>query len=73
MSYHIVSIDSPNCSLSCRDGQATESVAFYTREPAELDAIRPYWSGVDQASTLARGEFIAVNRESGGTLRGKMF
>lgn len=23
MSYHIVSIDSPNCSLSCRDGQLT--------------------------------------------------
>ena len=23
MSYHIVSIDSPQCSLSCRDGQLT--------------------------------------------------
>lgn len=23
MSYHIVSIDSPQCSLSCKDGQLT--------------------------------------------------
>lgn len=23
MSYHIVSIDSPQCSISCRDGQLT--------------------------------------------------
>ncbi|MGH7941581.1 MAG: hypothetical protein ACREFR_10980 [Limisphaerales bacterium] len=49
------------------------SCAFNTVEPAELDAIRPYWSGVDEAARLPRGEFIAVNRDSGGKLRGRLF
>ena len=53
--------------------QATEFVVFNIREPAELDAIRPYWSGVDAAASLPRGHFIAVNRESGGELRGRLF
>ena len=53
--------------------QATEFIAFNTREPAELDAIRPYWAGVDQAAALPRGSFIAVNRESGAELAGRVF
>ncbi|HEV2319195.1 MAG TPA: hypothetical protein VGV18_05560 [Verrucomicrobiae bacterium] len=53
--------------------QATEWVVFNICEPAELDAIRPYWSRVDEAATLPRGEFIAVNRETGEKLRGKLF
>jgi len=53
--------------------QATEFVAFNICEPAELVAIRPYWSGVDEAAALPRGEFIAVNRDTGGTLRGRLF
>jgi len=53
--------------------QATEFIAFNTREPAELDAIRPYWAGVDQAATLPRGSFIAVNWESGVELAGRVF
>lgn len=53
--------------------QATEFVAFNTVEPAELDAIRPYWAGVDEAATLPRGQFIAINRETGGKIRGRLF
>jgi hypothetical protein len=53
--------------------QATEFVAFNTVEPYQLDAIRPYWDGVDQAATLQRGEFIAVNRITGAELRGQLF
>lgn len=53
--------------------QATEFIAFNTREPAELDAIRPYWADVDEAAALPRGEFIAINRETGGKLRGRVF
>jgi hypothetical protein len=52
---------------------ATEFVIFNLCEPAELDAIRPYWSGVDEAATLAKGEFVAINRDSGGKLRGRVF
>lgn len=53
--------------------QATEFVAFNMCEPAELDAIRPYWSDVDEVATLPPGEFIAINRNSRGKLRGKIF
>jgi hypothetical protein len=54
-------------------GQATEFVAFNLVEPYQLDAIRPYWSDVDKAATLARGEFIAVNRNTRAELRGRLF
>jgi len=52
--------------------QATEFIAFNTTEPAQLDSIRPYWAGVDVAATLQRGQFLAVNRESGVTLAGML-
>ena len=38
-----------------------------------LDAVRPYFSGVDVAAGLPKGEFVAFNRDSGATLRGKLF
>lgn len=52
--------------------QATEFIAFNTIEPAQLDSIRPYWSGVDAASKLPRGQFLALNRNSGATVSGMM-
>jgi hypothetical protein len=51
----------------------TEFVGFNTVEPDDLDKIRPYWPGVDEVATLPLGEFIAFNRETRATLRGKMF
>jgi hypothetical protein len=53
--------------------EVTEWVCFSMMAPAELDAVRPYFSGVDAAATLPRGEFISYNVESGATLRGKLF
>ena len=53
--------------------QCTEFVAFNTVEPAELDAIRPYWSGVDKAAKLPKGSYLAFNRDSGAELAGWMF
>jgi hypothetical protein len=38
-----------------------------------LDVIRPYFKGVDILPSLSRGEFIAVNRDGGATLRGRIF
>jgi hypothetical protein len=49
-----------------------EFVAFNTVEPAELDAIRPYWSGVDKAAP-PKGSYLAFNRDSGAELAGRMF
>ncbi len=40
---------------------------------SELDAIRPYWSGVGKAATLPLGQFVACNRGSGAELAGKLF
>ena len=51
----------------------TEWVCFNCSEPVELDAVRPYFSGVDVAAGLPRGEFVAFNRDSAATLRGKLF
>ena len=53
--------------------QATEFVAFNTIEPAQLDAIRPYWPGVDKAAALPKGSYLAFNRDSKGELAGRMF
>jgi len=50
--------------------QCTEFIAFNTIEPVELDAIRPYWSGVDKAAKLPKGHFLAFNRDSGAELAG---
>ena len=41
--------------------------------PGELDAVRPYFRGVDRVADLPRGSFIAYNRESGEELAGKLF
>jgi hypothetical protein len=51
----------------------TEWICFNTVEPADLDAIRPYFPRVDQAATLPRGAFLAYNRDSGGQLSGRLF
>jgi len=51
----------------------TEWVCFNMVEPADLDAIRPYFSRVDQCATLPRGSFLAYNRESGAELAGRLF
>ncbi len=51
----------------------TEWICFSVTEPVELDAIRPYFSGVDAAASLKRGEFVAFNRDSGAMLRSKLF
>jgi len=52
--------------------QATEFVAFNTIEPAQLEAIEPYWPDVGAAASLANGQFLAYNRESGGTAAGML-
>lgn len=51
----------------------TEWVVFNTVEPADLDAVRPYFSNVDKCAQLPRGSFIAYNRESGVELPGRVF
>jgi hypothetical protein len=53
--------------------EATEWVCFNMVEPGELDAVRPYFRGVDRVAELPRGSFIAYNRENGGELAGKLF
>ncbi len=42
-------------------------------ESHELDALRPYFSGVDRVPALPRGGFIGYNRESGPELAGRLF
>lgn len=51
----------------------TEWVAFNTCEPDDLDAIRPYWPGVDKAASLPKGQFLAYNRETFAELGGRVF
>jgi hypothetical protein len=51
----------------------TEWVCFSTDEPGDLDAVRPYFRGVDRVAGLPRGSFIAYNRDSGAELAGKIF
>jgi len=51
----------------------TEWVCFSTEEPAELDAVRPYFAKVDKVAHLPLGSFIAYNRDSGAELAGKIF
>ena len=50
----------------------TEWICFGMKEPRDLDAVRPYFSGVDRCRNLKKGEFIAYNRNSGGELAGKI-
>ena len=42
-------------------------------EPGELDAVRPYFRGVDRVAQLPRGSFIAYNRARGADVEGKLF
>lgn len=51
----------------------TEWVCFNTIEPAELEAVRPYYPRVDQAAKLPPGSFLAYNRVSGAELAGRVF
>ena len=53
--------------------EVTEWVCFSTDEPGELDAVRPYFRGVDKIVGMAKGKFIAYNRDSGEELAGKLF
>jgi hypothetical protein len=53
--------------------EVTEWVCFNTVEPGELDAVRPYFRGVDRVASLKRGEFIAYHRETGEELAGWVF
>ena len=51
----------------------TEWVVFNVIERADLDTIRPYYSGVDKVRDLPMGAFLARNRESGAELTGRVF
>ena len=53
--------------------EVTEWVCFSADEPGDLDAVRPYFRGVDKVSGMPRGRFIAYNRDSGVELAGKIF
>ncbi len=53
--------------------EVTEWICFSMNEPGELDAVRPYFRGVDRVAELPRGSYIAYNRESGAELSGKLF
>ena len=53
--------------------EVTEWVCFSMDEPGELDAVRPYFRGVDRVASLPRGSFLAHNRESGAELAGTVF
>lgn len=51
----------------------TEWVCFNTEDPDDLAAVRGYFSAVDEAATLPRGQFVAFNRDTRAVLRGKLF
>ncbi len=53
--------------------EVTEWVCFNINEPDNLDAVRPYFGGIDRVAVLRPGEFIAFNRETGRELAGRMF
>ena len=42
----------------------TEWVCFRMEEPGDLDAVRPYFAGVDAVTTLPRYHYIAYDRET---------
>lgn len=52
--------------------EVTEWICFNTIEPGDLDAVRPYFAGVDAAAKLPKGHFIAYNRNSGGIAAGAL-
>lgn len=54
-------------------GQATELVCFRLQEPKAWDCIRDLGMDVEKVKGLPLGQFIALNRLSGGTITGRMF
>jgi hypothetical protein len=54
-------------------GQTTELVCFRLQEPKAWDCIRELGMDVDKVKNLPLGQFISLNRLSGGTLQGKLF
>jgi hypothetical protein len=68
----VVATHSPSEVHQLVRSQTTEFVAFNTIEPAQLDAIRPYWPGVDAAAKLTKGQFLSFNRDSGEMEAGMM-
>lgn len=54
-------------------GQTTELICFRLQEPKSWDCIRDLGADVDKVKQLPLGQFIALNRLSGGTLCGKVF
>ena len=53
--------------------EVTEWVCFNTVEPGDLDAVRPYYPGVDKAAALPKGSFLSYTRETGAEVAGKVF
>jgi hypothetical protein len=49
----------------------TEWICFNTKDPLDLEKVRPYFPDVDQCAQLQRGQFISYDREAGSILRGQ--
>lgn len=50
----------------------TEWICFNMVEPDELDAVRPYYRGVDKVATLPKFHFISYDRVAGTELAGRL-
>jgi hypothetical protein len=53
--------------------EMTECVAFNVREALALDALESWGMARAEVDGLPAGAFVAVNRDSGGVLRGRVF
>lgn len=51
----------------------TEWVAFNAEEPENLAVLKPYFRNVQRIAELPLGSFIAVNRNTGGEIAGRIF
>lgn len=51
----------------------TEFVGFNTIDDLDLEALKGYFPEAERLRNLRRGEFIAVNRDGGGQLSGKLW
>lgn len=51
----------------------TEWVCFHTVDTNDLDAVRPYFSGVDCVATMPKGQFISYNREDGELIQARLW
>jgi hypothetical protein len=54
-------------------GQTTELVCFRLQEPKAWDCIKELGFNPDLVKNFPLGQFLALNRLSGGTLSGRMF